>query len=96
MDTGLLRIIVFHPKESHRPTKLEVMFYHTRCHIAILCFLLVALTVHLHSQLVQRVVIAPPNPQRIPGITTHHLPLQSHLLGLLTKSIFLRLILQLE
>jgi hypothetical protein len=55
-----------------------------------------ALTEYLYHQLVQRVVVALSHPQRPPGITTLHLPLQSHLLGLLAESLFLSSVLHLE
>jgi hypothetical protein len=61
-----------------------------------LYLILAAQAEHLYHQLVQRVVVALSHPQRPPGITTLHLPLQPHLLGLLAESLLLRLILQLE
>ena len=78
-------VLAIHTEEGHRSAELEIMFN-----------LLVTLPEHLHHELVQRVIVALPHLQRIPGITTLHLPLQSHLLGLLTERLFLSGILHLE
>ena len=72
-------------EEYHRLSELEVMFD-----------LLIALAEHLHHQLVQGVIITSAHLQGIPGVTALHLPLQSHLFGLLTEGFLLGLILHLE
>ena len=79
-------ILVVNAEKGHGPPELEVVFY----------LVVVTLPEHLHHQLVQRVIVAPAHLQRIPCITALHLPLQTHLLGLLAKGLLLSLILQLE
>ena len=78
-------VLLANAEETNRFSELEVMLN-----------LLIALTVHLHHQLVKGVIIAPTYLQGIPGIATLDLPQQSHLLGLLAERLLLCLILQLE
>ena len=73
-------------EEGHRPAELEVMLY----------LVILALTVHLHDELVQRVIVAFAHPHGIPGIAALHLPLQPRCLGLLAKGLLLSGILHLE
>ena len=61
-----------------------------------LYLIIVALAVHLHYKLVQRVVVTLPHPHRPPGIAALHLPQHTHLLGLLAVSLLLGSILHLE
>ena len=56
----------------------------------------ITLTEHLYHQLIERVIVALAHLQGVPGITTLHLPHQSHLLGLFTEGILLGSILHLE
>ena len=51
---------------------------------------------HLHSQLVERIIVALGDLQRIPSIATLYLPHHSHLFGLFAEGFFLGLILHLE
>ena len=59
-------------------------------------YLLIALTEYLHDELVQRVVVTLAHFQRIPGITTLHLPLQTHFLSLLAVGFLFGGVLHLE
>ena len=79
-------VLFIDTEKSHRSAKLKIMFY----------LIVVALTENFNHELVQRVIIAFAHFQRKPGITTFHLSLQAHRLGLLAKSLLLSLILQLE
>ena len=83
--TRIARILINTSEKRHRPAELEIVLY-----------LFVALSEHFHHELVQRVIVALAHLQRIPGIAAFHLPLQSHLLGLLAESLFLSRILHLE
>ena len=83
--TRIARILINTSEKCYRPAELEIVLY-----------LLVALPEHFHHELVQRVIVALAHLQRIPGIAALHLPLQSHLLGLLAESLFLSRILHLE
>ena len=91
-EIGYLRIALVFPrialalKKSHRPAELEVMFY----------LVILALAMYLHHKLVQRVIVTLPHLHGPPGITTFHLPLQSHLFGLLAVGFLFGSILHLE
>ena len=59
-------------------------------------YLVITLTEHLYHQLIERIIVALSHLQGIPGITTLHLPHQSHFLGLFAEGILLGGILHLE
>ena len=54
------------------------------------------LTEHLHTELIERVIIAAPYAQRHPGITTSHEALHALHLLLLLERLFLGIILHLQ
>ena len=82
----IYRIFRITGKESHWSAEFEVMLY----------LIILALAMHLDHELVERVIVALPHFYRPPGITTFHLPLQPHLLGLFAVGFLLGLILHLE
>ena len=59
-------------------------------------YLLITLPMHLHHELVQRVIVTLADGQWIPGIAALHLPLHAHLFGLAAEGFLLGLILHLE
>ena len=75
-----------YPEKGHWPSELEVVLY----------LIVVALAEYLHDELVERVVVALAHADGIPCITALHLPLQSHLLGLLAVGFLFCSVLHLE
>ena len=82
---GCPRSSKIYAEKTDRSPEFEVMLY-----------LVITLTEHLYHQLIERVIVALAHLQGVPGITTLHLPHQSHLLGLFAESILLGGILHLE
>ena len=78
-------VFIIDAEEGNRASELEIIFD-----------LIIVLAKHLDHELVERVIIAIPHLQRIPGITPLHLPLQTHLFCLFAEGFLFCLILHLE
>ena len=72
-------------EETHGATKLKVVLN-----------ILVGCTIYFHRQLIQRIIITFPHLHGKPSITTLHLSLQTHCLGLLAKGFFLKIVFYLQ
>ena len=72
-------------KETHGATKLKVVLN-----------ILVGCTIYFHRQLIQGIIITFPHLHGKPSITTLHLSLQTHCLGLLAKGFFLKIVFYLQ